>query len=235
MSRDRDHRRDEDFASRWSRMKRGATEGSGTAAAEPEVRDAPPAEDARGDEEILRELGLPDPETLKPGDDIKGFMASAVPARIRNRVLRRLWISNPALANLDGLVDYGEDFTDAAMVPAMLQTAYKVGRGWARDAVEDEPEAASSGQETKVGADETAADAGAEAGLDETGPEMAQEEDMTTGASRTDERLPRAEAVSVAAASGGDAREGAPPSDHAAGDATRRRAARRMRFRFAGD
>ena len=33
------------------------------------------------------------------------------------------------LANLDGLVDYGEDFTDSAPVIENLQTAYQVGKG----------------------------------------------------------------------------------------------------------
>ena len=33
------------------------------------------------------------------------------------------------LANVDGLVDYGEDFTDAALVVENLQTAYQVGKG----------------------------------------------------------------------------------------------------------
>ncbi|MEC8039849.1 MAG: DUF3306 domain-containing protein, partial [Pseudomonadota bacterium] len=37
--------------------------------------------------------------------------------------------SNPVLANVDMLVDYGEDFTDSAMVVENLQTAYQVGKG----------------------------------------------------------------------------------------------------------
>ncbi|SDK57100.1 DUF3306 domain-containing protein [Aliiruegeria lutimaris] len=83
----------------------------------------------RPDEEILDELGLKDPDTLEAGDDFAAFMKAAVPERLRRRALRRLWLSNPALANLDGMVDYGEDFTDAAMVVANLQTSYQVGKG----------------------------------------------------------------------------------------------------------
>ena len=133
MSRDRDEeKRDEEFASRWSRLKRETRAPAGGAPETPPTS-AGEAADERSDEEILRELGLPDPDTLKPGDDIKGFMASAVPARLRNRVLRKLWVSNPVLANLDRLVDYDDDFTDAAMVPEFLNTAYKVGRGWLED------------------------------------------------------------------------------------------------------
>ena len=83
----------------------------------------------RSDAEILAELNLPDPDSLKMGDDVSGFMAKAVPDRLRRRALRRLWRLNPVLANVDGLVDYGEDYTDAACVIENLQTAYQVGKG----------------------------------------------------------------------------------------------------------
>lgn len=83
----------------------------------------------RSDEEILAELELPVPETLGHGDDFKVFLTEAVPARIKTRALRCLWGSNPVLANIDGLVDYGEDFTDAALAVEHLQTAYQVGKG----------------------------------------------------------------------------------------------------------
>lgn len=89
--------------------------------------------------EKAEELGLPDPESLGPGSDFKQFMAPDVPKQLRSLALRRLWRSNPVLANLDGLVDYGEDFTDAALVVANMQTAYQVGRGYRRDE-ETEPE-----------------------------------------------------------------------------------------------
>ncbi len=85
--------------------------------------------DAMSDAEVLDALNLPDPDTLTMGDDFKGFMAQAVPDRIRRRALRTLWRSNPVLANVDMLVDYGEDFTDSATVIENLQTAYQVGKG----------------------------------------------------------------------------------------------------------
>ncbi|WP_212525509.1 DUF3306 domain-containing protein [Actibacterium sp. MT2.3-13A] len=87
------------------------------------------AEAEKTDAELLEELGLPDPDTLRPGDDFAAFMQRAVPERLRRRALRKLWTSNPVLANLDGLVDHGEDFTDAATVTPDLRTAYEVGRG----------------------------------------------------------------------------------------------------------
>ncbi|MEX0306854.1 MAG: DUF3306 domain-containing protein [Ruegeria sp.] len=81
------------------------------------------------DAEILAELDLPDPDQLQEGDDVSGFMAKAVPDRLRRRALRRLWRLNPVLANVDGLVDYGEDYTDASCVIENIQTAYQVGKG----------------------------------------------------------------------------------------------------------
>lgn len=81
------------------------------------------------DAEVLQELDLPDPDTLEQGDDFSVFMAKAVPDHIRRRALRTLWRSNPLLANVDMLVDYGEDFTDSAMVIENMQTTYQVGKG----------------------------------------------------------------------------------------------------------
>lgn len=132
--------------------------------------------DAKPDAEALAELNLPDPDALGRGDDFSAFMAKAVPDRLRRRALRRLWISNPVLANLDELVDYGEDFTDAATIVENLQTAYRVGKGML-DHVRAQAEAA--GADVPSSPTETADEAGermepepasVETGAD--GPEM---------------------------------------------------------------
>ena len=116
----------------WSRRKAKVLEEQHEEACAAEEREAAEREaafESKSDEEVLEELGLPDPDTLQPGDNVKAFMAEAVPDRIRRRALRKLWTSNPALANLDGLLDYGEDFTNRATVVENLQTAYQVGKG----------------------------------------------------------------------------------------------------------
>jgi hypothetical protein len=68
-----------------------------------------------------------------------------------------LWRSDPVLANLDGLIDHGEDYTDAAMVPDTLKTAYQVGKGILRQLAEadptPEPEAAEDPQAAMVTAE----------------------------------------------------------------------------------
>lgn len=84
------------------------------------------------DEEICIKLDLPNPDDLKPGQDIAVFMQKTVPERLRRRALRQLWRLNPVLANLDGLNDYDGDYTDAAMVKPGMKTAYQVGKGMLR-------------------------------------------------------------------------------------------------------
>jgi len=116
----------------WSRRK-AQVEAEAEAEARASEAEALAARDAelaeKTDAELLEELQLPDPDTMGPGDDFRAFMTKAVPDRLRRRALRRLWTSNPALANLDGLLDYGEDFTDKAKVLEHMQTAYQVGKG----------------------------------------------------------------------------------------------------------
>ena len=116
----------------WSRRKaavQAEAEAEVIAAEELAVAEQRAELEEKSDAEILAEFNLPDPDQLQVGDDVSGFMAKAVPDRLRRRALRRLWRLNPVLANVDGLVDYGEDYTDAACVIENLQTAYQVGKG----------------------------------------------------------------------------------------------------------
>ncbi|RKF12658.1 DUF3306 domain-containing protein [Roseovarius spongiae] len=114
---------------RWSRRKRERARQSGDTPAmgvraendEPEESEA----------ETLNRLGLPDPAALSAGDDFSGFLRADVPPSLRRRALRTLWRVNPALARLDGLVDYDDDYTDAATVPETLRTAWEIGNGFA--------------------------------------------------------------------------------------------------------
>ena len=105
------------------------------------------------DEELLLELDLPNPDDMKMGDDFSAFMSKAVPDRLRRRALRRLWLANPALANLDGLLDYGEDFTDSATVIENLQTAYQVGKGMTEHVLEMVRQAEAEAAEQRAAAE----------------------------------------------------------------------------------
>ena len=125
----------EDFLGRWARRKAAvAAEAPARAAPEPPVADEPQVapQDTRPDAEILADLGLPDPDSLMPGDDVKAFLAKAVPEHLRRRALRRLWRSDPVFANLDGLNDYDGDFTGTGVGSEGLKTVYEVGKGFAK-------------------------------------------------------------------------------------------------------
>ncbi len=80
---------------------------------------------------------LPDIDSLDAESDFTVFMRDGVPDQMRKLALRKLWRSDPVLANLDGLLEYGEDFTDAADVVKNLQTAYQVGKGYAPEEPEE--------------------------------------------------------------------------------------------------
>jgi Protein of unknown function (DUF3306) len=150
---------DDDFLSRWSQRKRKVAEeeAAETAKAEPETE----AEEEQGektDSEILEEFGLRDPDEMKEGDDFSVFMKAALPARIRNRALRRLWASNPAFNVLDGLDDYADDYRAAAAASVDVKTVYQVGKGMIRDLLatesDDTGNIATDAQETSAGSDD---------------------------------------------------------------------------------
>ncbi|WP_170764364.1 DUF3306 domain-containing protein [Ruegeria lacuscaerulensis] len=121
-----------EFRDFWSRRKaavQAEAEAEVIAVEEQAVAEQRAELEEKSDAEILAEFNLPDPDQLRAGDDVSGFMAKAVPDRLRRRALRRLWRLNPVLANVDGLVDYGEDYTDANCVIENIPTAYQVGKG----------------------------------------------------------------------------------------------------------
>jgi hypothetical protein len=73
---------------------------------------------------------LPPIEELTFQSDFTAFMAKNVPEAIRHAALRKLWLSDPVLANLDGLNDYCEDHHLIDTSITLDQTSYKVGKGY---------------------------------------------------------------------------------------------------------
>ncbi|MEP2639726.1 DUF3306 domain-containing protein [Roseobacter sp.] len=112
----------------WSR-RRAAVEAETRADDQARVA-AQQAELAEQDDAVvLEEMGLPDPDTLQPGDDFASFMAREVPEHLRNKALRKLWRSNPVLACVDGLNEYDDDYRAAMLAGGPVRTAYQVGKG----------------------------------------------------------------------------------------------------------
>ena len=129
---------DDGFLARWSRRKREAN-------VAPESNVAPPPEnttaqgapaepsDAHATEPASPPVSEADLENLSYESDYTKFMQDGVPEVLRRRALRQLWRSDPILANVDGLCDYDDDFTDAALAVKVLQTAHRVGKGYLTD------------------------------------------------------------------------------------------------------
>ena len=129
---------DKGFLSRWSDRKLSAEQDeSALPSAGVEQVQAPADEfEGKSDDEILSILELPDPETLTLGDTVEKFMDGRVPERLRARALRAFWKTNPVLANIDGLDEYCDDYTDAAMIIENMETLYQVGKGYASQALD---------------------------------------------------------------------------------------------------
>jgi len=116
------------------------------------------------DAELLKKYDLPDPEAVTEESVLEQFLnGKGLPGRVRQMALRRLWRLNPLFGVVDDMVEYGEDYTDAATVIEGMQTAYTVGKGYAKevvepeeaDALDEETEAKEGDSETKEGDSET--------------------------------------------------------------------------------
>ena len=67
---------------------------------------------------------------MKTGDNFKEFLKKNVPEHLKKRALRKLWLTNPIFANLDGMNEYDEDFTLATSALEEFATNYVVGKGF---------------------------------------------------------------------------------------------------------
>lgn len=152
---------DENFLARWSRLKRQPSESGDDQAAHQnapmDAAHAPVSGDSEtaagalsrsdagvegsGEKSATAEAATPrdysdfDFQSLNFQSDYAEFMRADIPRDVRNKALRQLWNSDPIFSTSDGLTDYCEDYTDAAVVPAgAIRTAYRIGRGFLNDA-----------------------------------------------------------------------------------------------------
>ena len=97
--------------------------------------------DKLNDDELLKKYNLPNPEKIKKEKSLDVFFKDGVPDRLRQIALRRVWRLNPIISFADAEInDYHEDFTDAATVIEGMETAYKVGKGYLSDLIDDKDE-----------------------------------------------------------------------------------------------
>lgn len=135
---------DESFLQRWSRRKAEARSAAPAPVEEPEG--SPEAEAAAPEEPApIDPESLPDIDSLDANSDFSVFMRPGVPEHLRTRALRKLWRLDPIYSKLDGLVEYGEDYSIATWPKGVIRTAYQIGRGFVNElekAAEDEKQPA---------------------------------------------------------------------------------------------
>jgi Protein of unknown function (DUF3306) len=143
---------EENLLLRWSRRKAAARHAQAEAPARPAAT-APAAEGqpapadqpaqavvspANGEVEgqakpaqpELRLEDLPDIETMTYDSDFTAFLREGVPEFLKRQALRKLWASNPILANLDGLNDYDPlTMTFLEQLEGAAEPIAEVGRG----------------------------------------------------------------------------------------------------------
>jgi len=73
---------------------------------------------------------LPPIDELTAESDYTGFLAKGVPEALTRAALRKLWLSDPVLANLDGLNNYDEDYNVVDQIITAAQTSYRPGLGY---------------------------------------------------------------------------------------------------------
>ncbi len=167
-------REDQNFLARWSRRKRQAGDAENDPAPEPgapkAVSDAqsPDPSEFEADELPARLLDVPeeklsgaerewlenrrqaeaiDLESIAYESDFAPFLKRGVPRALRRKAMRKLWASNPLLANLDGLNDYDEDFADPAL--NTFTSIWQVGRGYLGN-ISDDGRTATAGETGSV-------------------------------------------------------------------------------------
>lgn len=146
--------RDEGFLGRWSRLKRTAQEPRDAPESDVAV-DEVPAPGAAGaplaetpQQPMADEPELPPIDSLTKDSDFTPFLRAGVAPELRQQALHKLWRSDPVLANLDGLLEYGEDYSLPFKTPQLVVTAYQVGKGMVRSALDDSAAADAPPDET---------------------------------------------------------------------------------------
>jgi hypothetical protein len=150
------------FLTRWSARKTQIAQGlevpeeaaddAALAADDADHQAAESDEDAAlSDAELLEKYELPDPAEIEEEAGLDKFFDGKTPERLRQMALRRLWRINPFFGFVDEMVEYGEDYTDAATVIEGMQTAYQAGKGYLQKVLSPEEEAA---EQAKLAAEE---------------------------------------------------------------------------------
>jgi len=129
---------DENFLSRWSRLKRASLAGSPetTADAVPVPAGNPVPEPA---DEAAQPAPLPPVESLTPESDFAPFMRSDVDPGLRRDALKKLF-ADPQFNVMDGLDVYIDDYSKTEPIPPEMLAGMKTAQDILRWAKEDKDE-----------------------------------------------------------------------------------------------
>lgn len=143
----------EGVLTRWSKRKREVA----NAASDGETSEETQALQRATEEEKALELEANrlaaeeiDLDTIDEESDLSLFMKEGVPAALKKAALAKLWRSNPVFANVDGLVDYDDNFADPNLIMKTFTSAYQVGRGYLKQVLEEETSAETDLEETEI-------------------------------------------------------------------------------------
>ncbi len=117
------------FLSRWSKRKLSAENTEEESSSEPATETVTEERAAELEQNRLAAEAV-DLDAIDKDFDFTVFFKAGVPKALKHRALQVLWKSDPVFANLDGLVDYGENFADPALNMKTFQSAYEVGKGY---------------------------------------------------------------------------------------------------------
>jgi Protein of unknown function (DUF3306) len=119
-----------DFLARWSRLKQKSQSAAPESPAVLEAGAALPATNAPPTVAPgAAPAELPPLDSLTKDSDFSVFMRPGVPESARSAALKKLWRSDPVFANLDGLIEYGDDFAADFRSTAAVATVYRVLQG----------------------------------------------------------------------------------------------------------
>ena len=129
------------FLSRWAKRKAEARKphqaddelpASAEEQAEAQTTTLPETEEdeALSDEALCEKYELPHPEQCEQPEQLDEYFKKPLPDRLKQLAMRRMWRINPLFRFADEMVEYGENYTDAATVIPDMQTAYQVGKGY---------------------------------------------------------------------------------------------------------
>ena len=132
---------DSSFLTRWSKRKSESNEVSSKSEQNEkntlDVKDELKEEENKlSNDELAEKYEVTNPEKIDNPLDLRNILKENLPDRLKQVALRKLWKLVPAYGEISELVEYGEDFTDAATVIENLQTSYIVGKGYIDKVVE---------------------------------------------------------------------------------------------------